>query len=134
MGQFSLKLERITAEEYKALQARQPSKYRSRKERCAQAHRHDSVKEAQRCNALTLMQMAGEIRDLVNQPRFKLIITRDGKAHKITSYVGDFRYTTRDGRTVVEDVKSSYTAKLRLYIIKKRLMLAIEGIEIQEVQ
>ena len=121
--------QRITAEEYKALRTTQPGKYKSRKAVCAQKHKHDSIKEAQRCNVLTLMVQQGQICGLIRQPRFPLEIN----GQKICAYIGDFAYR-ENGRLIVEDVKSSYTAKLQVYRIKKKLMLAILGIEIQEVQ
>ena len=121
--------QRITAEEYKALRTTQPGKYKSRKSACGQGHKHDSIKEAQRCNELQIFLKLGEISELRYQPRFDLEI--DGQ--KICAYIGDFAYH-KDGKLIVEDVKSSYTAKLQIYRIKKKLMLAIRGIEIREVQ
>jgi hypothetical protein len=49
----------------------------------------------------------------------------------ICDYESDFTYR-RDGKLVVEDVKSKPTVT-RLYRVKKKLMRAIHGIEIQEV-
>ena len=43
-------------------------------------------------------------------------------------------HTKLDGRLVVEDVKSAITAKAAAYRIKRHLMLAVHGIEVQEVR
>jgi hypothetical protein len=70
----------------------------------------------------------GEILGLEVHPRFPLVVN----GVKICTYVADFRYD--DGLTqerVVEDVKG--VAK-EVYVIKKKLMLAILGIEIVEVK
>ena len=49
----------------------------------------------------------------------------------ICDYESDFTYR-REGKLVVEDVKSKATVTYA-YRIKKKLMLAVFGIEIQEV-
>ena len=74
--------------------------------------RFDSQKEARRYDHLILRQQAGEIRDLRLQ--------------------ADFTYKERDGRLVVEDVKSRPT-RTREYLIKRKLMKDRHGIEITEV-
>lgn len=52
---------------------------------------------------------------------------------KVAVYCADFVYV-RHNRLIVEDVKSAFTARLPVYRLKKKMMLAIHGIEIQEVQ
>lgn len=98
----------------------------------------DSKKEAARYQELVLLERAGEIRNLVLQPAF--VLTVNGM--KICSYKADFRYdqVQRDGlgmrmmgrgmTNVVEDVKGMKTP---VYRLKKKLMKACHGIEIQEV-
>ena len=49
------------------------------------------------------------------------------------SYTADFRYTDKEGKVVVEDVKSPRTRKNPEYIIKRKLMLERYGITIREV-
>ncbi len=49
----------------------------------------------------------------------------------VCRYVADFVYI-RDGRRVIEDVKSSFTKMLPVYRLKKRLLAAV-GLEINEV-
>ena len=89
----------------------------------------DSKREAARYMELMLMQKAGEISHLELQPEFECRI--DGK--KICTYRGDFRYFTKKN-SVVEDVKSPYTAKNPVYRLKKKLVEALHpGVIIQEV-
>ena len=89
----------------------------------------DSKKEAQRYLELKLMVRAKEIYDLELQKRMSLNV----EGQKVCSYVADFVYKNRYGQTVIEDVKSPITRKLPAYRIKKKLVKAIYGIEIQEV-
>lgn len=51
-------------------------------------------------------------------------------AEKECSYVADFVYKDSDGNTVVEDAKGVLTKEYR---IKRKLMLKVHGIKIQEV-
>ena len=77
------------------------------------------------------MEKAGEIRDLQLQPSFELRVN----GLLICKYRADFQYKrwrNGDDRTqVVEDVKGFVTD---LYRIKKRLMKACCGIDVQEVR
>jgi len=84
--------------------------------------------EAARYSELKALQAGGIITDLECQPKFSLDV--DG-CH-VCTYVGDFKYTdSESGRLVVEDVKGVLT---REYQIKAKLMLAIHGIEVQEIR
>ena len=84
-----------------------------------------SKKEAARYQELHAMERAGLIESLECQPMYHLDV--DG-VH-ICRYIADFRYV-RAGVTVVEDVKGIRT---REYELKKRLMRAVHGIEVEEV-
>lgn len=88
----------------------------------------DSQKEARRYQDLTLLARAGLIRDLHRQVEFRLIVNRS----LVCTYVADFVYI-RDGRQIVEDVKSKATRKNRAYRIKVKLLKALEGIDVKEV-
>lgn len=93
--------------------------------------RFDSAKEAWRWSELQLLERAGEISGLERQVPFELIPEQtrsDGKKEKPIIYVADFTYW-QDGRFVVEDVKG---LKTREYVMKRKLMLAVHEIEIQE--
>ena len=89
----------------------------------------DSKKEAARYKELILLEKSGVISHLELQPRYDCVV--NGK--KICSYRADFRYFN-DQNSVVEDVKSSYTAKNSTYRLKKKLVEALyPGVIIQEV-
>ena len=87
--------------------------------------RFASKKEAKRYQELKLLERAGKIRDLQLQPRYPITLNDI----KICTYVGDFQYREGD-RFVLEDVKG---VKTDTYRIKKKLVLAVYGLEIQEV-
>lgn len=90
--------------------------------------RFASKREASRYLALSLLGKAGKIRDLKLQVRFKLSCN----GLHITTYVADFTYdewADDDWRPVVEDVKGVRTD---VYKLKRKLMLAVYGVEIRE--
>lgn len=114
-------------------QARQKySKYRSKKTEY-DGRTFDSRKEAQRYAELKMLQKAGEISGLECQKPYELIPTQRDATGKLlerkTTYIADFVYT-RDGKTVVEDVKGFRTPE---YKLKRKMMLYKYGIQIQEV-
>jgi hypothetical protein len=86
-----------------------------------------SKKEARHYKTLKAMQQAGIIRDLETQPKFKLEVN----GVHICNYFSDFRYWDNElDREVIVDVKGVRT---KIYKLKKRLMKAIHGIEVEEV-
>jgi hypothetical protein len=90
--------------------------------------RFASKREANRYGQLKLLQMGGKIRNLQLQVRFRIAV----KNQKICDYVADFSYdeSSVDGwLPVVEDVKGVRT---QIYKLKKKLMLAVHGIQIRE--
>ena len=92
----------------------------------------DSQREYARYEELALLEKAGQISDLKRQVRYELIPTQriGGKViEKSCTYIADFVYT-ENGETVVEDTKGFRT---RDYIIKRKLMLYVNGIRIREV-
>lgn len=84
----------------------------------------DSLKEARRYNELKLMVKAGEIKNLQLQPRFELQppFRINGKAIRKIEYIADFSYMQND-KLIVEDVKSKFTAKDKVFNLKKKLLL-----------
>lgn len=118
------------------------SKYKSKRVSC-DGMTFDSLKEARRFRELRLLETAGEITNLQTQVKFELIpaqyepdiigkrggVKRGKLIERECSYVADFVYT-KDGKQVVEDTKGFRTTD---YIIKRKLMLYIHGIRIQEV-
>jgi hypothetical protein len=87
----------------------------------------DSKREASRYQELLLLQRAGQIQDLQLQVPFPVVV--NGK--KICKYLADFQYVDiSTGKTVVEDSKGCRT---QTYVLKRKLVSAIYGIEIVEV-
>ncbi len=84
----------------------------------------DSQRELKRYLHLQMLEDVGAIRDLKRQVVFRLKV----KGCKVTKYVADFVYI-QDGKKIVEDCKGHRT---REYLLKKKLMLAVHGIEILE--
>ena len=85
----------------------------------------DSKREAQRYTILKLRMAAGEIRGLALQERYPLEVN----GQLVCTYVGDFSYWEGD-KKVTEDAKGHRTKD---YIIKKKLMKAVYGIEVREI-
>lgn len=112
----------------------------------------DSKKEAQRYCELKLLQRAGKISELELQKEFELIPAQyetfprygktgkrlqDGKRciEKSCVYKADFAYK-QDGQLIVEDVKGyrdPASAAYAKYIIKRKLLLWLHGIKINEI-
>jgi hypothetical protein len=103
------------------------SKYGNIRSRCAQGKAHASKLEARRCDELHLLQRAGEVYTLKAHPQRSWALTV-GKI-EVGKYVSDFDYMDRDGRLIVEDCKGVATP---VYRLKKKLMLALYGIEVSE--
>ncbi len=95
----------------------------------------DSKAEAARYAQLKVEAEQGQITDLQLQVKFDLVPSarrNDGKLERAAAYIADFVYT-RAGVQIVEDVKSSATAKEAVYILKRKLMLHIHGITVVEI-
>jgi len=84
-----------------------------------------SKAEASRYSQLKLLERAGEIKNLILQPSYPIVIA--GK--KICTYRADFEYEDASGK-VTEDVKGVRTP---VYKIKKKLVEAVHGVTITEV-
>lgn len=105
----------------------------------------DSVREARRWRELKKLENAGEIHDLERQVKFLLLppqrepdergprggVKKGKLLEKSITYRADFVYIdTETGRKIVEDAKGVRTDE---FIIKRKLMLWVYGIRIQEV-
>ena len=88
----------------------------------------DSQKEARRFDQLYLLAKAKKIQDLIIQPEFLLMDTQshNGITYRKVKYIADFKYT-KNGKTIVEDVKSDHTRKLATYRVKVKWFLSIYG-------
>ena len=129
---------------------RTKSKYRSR-EITRDGMTFDSIKEYRRFCELTLLEKAGSITDLKRQVEFELIPSQfeeipTGEFYKrgekkgmpkmkrvcveqSVKYLADFTYT-ENGKTIVEDTKGFKTKE---YILKRKMMLYLKGIKVQEI-
>lgn len=136
---------RFSEEEFQALRSRlaaqnapkakpaKASKYGNKKVVDLDGRKFDSKREQKRFNELQHLQAAGQISDLKTQVRFELVPKQDkpgGGIERPVHYFADFVYTTRGGERVVEDSKGKQTKD---YIIKRKLMLSVHRIQIQEV-
>ena len=109
------------------------SKYKAKK--CEyQGKTFASNKEMKRFIELSEKEAKGEITNLQTQVPYIIIPKQvDQVTHKVlereTKYIADFVYDTPNGR-VVEDTKGFRTDT---YILKRKLMLAVHNIRIQEI-
>lgn len=99
-------------------------KYGNHKVECG-GIKFDSKKEMRRYQELMIEQRAGLISGLELQPEFPFFVDGKPLKHKEKGarqlkYVADFRYI-RDGVEIIEDAKSSATAKDSLFRLKKAL-------------
>lgn len=85
--------------------------------------------EANRWCELRMLQIAGDITELKRQVRFALVVKGVRDKH-VCDYIADFTYRDRAGRLHVEDFKGVRTAE---YKLKRALMLACHGVEIEEI-
>lgn len=108
------------------------NKYHNRKI-VREGETYDSVKEYRRAKELELLEKGGVIKDLKRQVRFEIIPSQRGEDGKVVeravTYVADFVYFEGD-KLVVEDTKGFRTKD---YIIKRKLMRYLLGINIREV-
>ena len=90
----------------------------------------DSKKEATRYAELKNMERAGLIECLELQPSWDVFIN----GQKLCRYSADFSFLDKKtGRPVVEDTKSSGTAKDAAYRLRKRAAELAHGITVREV-
>jgi len=105
----------------------------------------DSKKECKRFQELSLLEKAGAIKNLQRQVKYTLIpaqrepntvgsrggVKKGKLLEREVAYYADFVYTDAEsGETVVEDTKGVRTTE---YIIKRKLMLWVHNIKIQEI-
>ena len=88
-----------------------------------------SVLEMKRYQALRLKQIAGLIHDLKLQPVFKI----DINGQHLCRYTADFEYLNERGEVVIEEVKSTGTAKERDYKLRKRAAELFYSVKVTEI-
>ena len=103
----------------------------------------DSKKEYKRFCELSLLERAGKVTDLERQVKFVLIpaqrepdtignrggVKKGKLIERECAYIADFAYKM-DGEYIVEDTKGFRTKD---YVIKRKLMLWVHGIQIHEI-
>lgn len=95
-----------------------------------------SKKEGLRYKELKLLERAGLIKELKMQTSFELqpSFKKNGKTIRAITYKSDFDYYTKDGRHVVEDVKSKATEKDKVYRLKRKMLqYKYNNIEFKEI-
>jgi hypothetical protein len=100
------------------------NKYSAKQMTCQAGHSHPSKKEAGRCNALHLLQKAGEISDLRIGPKFFFEVNGQTLLHdngRRAVYTPDFVYRQRGGQLTAEDSKGM---RVRDWSLRKALFRA----------
>ena len=110
------------------------NKYGAMKTTLPNGKKFDSRKEAHRYCELSMLERTGRIKDLKQQVKYVLIPAQRDKTGKLlereASYIADFVYfDIALGREVVEDTKGVRTD---VYKLKKKLMLWVHGIRVEE--
>ena len=109
--------------------------------------RWDSKKEFHRWLVLKESEAQGVITDLQRQVKFELIPavrekyikhlkTKDKECERTIqlpiTYTCDFQYT-KNGETIIEDVKASPKMLPKDFVLKEKMMFALKGIKIKRV-
>ena len=103
------------------------SKYGNRQAVASDGKIFPSKRECKRYEELLLLQRIGAISHLETQVRYELIPKQDGE--RAVYYIADFVY--REGDKIhIEDTKGFRTKE---YILKRKLMLHVHGIRIEEI-
>ena len=96
----------------------------------------DSKAEYERYIELRIMEKQGLISGLQVHPEYEIIPRQKSAAGNVlfraAKYTADFAYV-RDGKLVVEDVKSEYTRLEKDYVLRRKLMFYHNGIYVREV-
>ena len=114
---------------------RNRSKYHSKKV-IIDGIKFDSKREGEYYQKLKILEKKGLIKDLELQKEYllqdKFVI--NGKTRRKITYRADFAYyDIQEGKQHVVDVKSKFTAKEKVYRLKKKLFEYKYGIELEEV-
>lgn len=94
-----------------SIPAKRGNKFKAKRTPCYHGHVHASKKEAGRCNDLHILQRAGAISDLEQQPVYRFTINGVPVTHlngRQLKFTPDFRYI-EGGRLTVEDAKGVRT-------------------------
>lgn len=89
----------------------------------------DSKREALVYQQLKIRQRIGEIKELTPHPSWPLVVN----GHIIGKYTADASYKDAFGALKVIDVKSTATARTEAFRLRRKLMQACHGIEVEVV-
>lgn len=93
-----------------------------------------SKRECNRYEELRLLEKMGKIVELQTQVKYELVPSQkrdDGKTERAVTYTLDFQYFDKEARKWrYEDSKGMKTQQ---YVIRRKLMLWVHGIRIEEV-
>lgn len=118
----------MSADEYRALPKKKQAKYRNEPV-VVDGRRYASKREAAYCEELIRLEKDGKIGGLELQKRFPLL---GPKGEVICTYVADAVFWDHEqDRLRIIDVKGVETKEFRL---KKRLMRALKGLEVEVVR
>lgn len=96
---------------------------------------YHSKREAARAGELETLARAGKVKNLRKQVKYLLIPRQVAPAGRVLErachYIADFVYEDQDGDTVVEDVKGYANDT---WPLKRKLMLFVHGIRVQEIK
>jgi hypothetical protein len=110
------------------------NKFGAKRSHCSAGHEHASKREASRCNDLRILERAGEITHLEQQPAFWFVINGEQVKHgngRRVGYTADFSYFERDA-FVVEDAKGAYRDDA--WTLRKAIFKALfPSVELREV-
>lgn len=91
-------------------------------------HKFDSKREAAVYADLKLRERIGEIEGIKVHPKYQITIN----GQLIANYTADFDFYERErGCRITVDVKSPATAKRRDFVLVRKLMKAVHGIEVE---
>lgn len=131
--------ERMTAAEYKATAKPEKRRKYGNKPVVVDGIKFDSQREARRWGELRALVSTGDVVLLVRQPVYVLApsvkIAGEARKRPAIRYSADFAYSDgTTGERIVEDVKSTPTAKSKEFRRIQHLMQAVHGISIRIVK
>ena len=123
--------DRMSAAEFRAIQKagqpERPSKYHNKKT-TVDGIKFDSKREAQFYSSLKQLERAGQVSQIELQKRYPLAVN----GHAVCSYFADFAFHDAiQDRYRVVDIKGVVTKD---FSIKRKLMRAIHGIEVEVIR
>lgn len=104
------------------------SKFKAIPTQTSDGQKFKSELEASYYKRMWCLQQIGEVTKIEREVRYELVVN----GVFISAYLMDFRITYADGHIEYIDCKSDATLT-PVYRIKRQLMIAIHGIELQEV-